>query len=75
MAGEPKAFPFGKVAFAKQMTDEVSGWLRAFIITEARSAVIGYGDLPIPSQRQSRDSFPKGEAFWRRFILKLMTLP
>ena len=32
-------------------------------------------DVRGPHQsRQSRDSFSRGEAFWRHFILKLMTL-
>ena len=60
-----KASPLGKLAFAKQMTEEVPfGWLRAFIVAEARGAACG--DLFRPAAQRSksfraRATFPKGQ--------------
>ena len=54
-----KASPLGKLAFAKQMTEEVPfGLLRAFIVAEARGAAFWEDLIRLAALRQS--TFPIG---------------
>ena len=54
-----KASPLGKLAFAKQMTEEVPlRWLRAFIVAEARGVAFREDLFRLAASRQS--TFPIG---------------